>query len=1377
MSLLNVMSIILLTGLFQHAQGEKVVASSKGRREVISCTIMVAEHGGKDEHVSSNSSCECCICNTSCACSLYCALQKANGISNVMINVTTDVKLSSPVQLMNINNITIIGYNNPTVKLNNTGALYFTLSHDIRIQEIEWERCGTNRWHSNPGLKMYNCSGINIINSSFKYFTTQSLVLNNVSGSVTIDHCNFMASNLFYHGHGAAIHYSSMNGGNMFAINHCKFSYYRAKSVVCIDGKPDKGVLHLKNLEFSLNQAVSLYVMNCIVCISEDLRFEDNYNQVQNGGGIYVSDHAEVIFDYTSNVIFSNNTAKKGSAMYISNTASVMFKGKCLVTDNNAISDGTLYANNHSSISFMKQSKVTFTNNKATQGGAIYLHGESNLVITSSTCKEKCQVLFKDNRADFGGAIYHRNSNVTFTGCPDISFHANKATLQGGAIYSHSSYVIFEQNSSVHFIMNVADSGGAMHTTTSSHLVFHNDCIVRLYNNKASSFGGAIFIYGNSDVTFDENSYITFTRNRAGMSGAIFVNNNCSVEFLNATKVLFNYNRGVFGGAILVARKSIVIFRGNLNSSITFINNTGGHGGALCSYQNSMVVFEAESSVEFSRNRGYSGGALYSINSYTMFNEACTVTLTNNVAKYGGVFYSHNSITRFTGNSSILCTSNRAIIDGGVMYLTSHSSVSFNDNSNVTFSSNSASDYGGSVYINLDSNIVINTTNIKFHNSIAAMRESTFHINVQHNCNDTCLTNYIVDKHLERTHNTTTSPYRVELRNPARCIHSNNDSVCDEYYINDIMLGQEIIINGCVYDYYNQPTKVARLLDISSDNKDYIHDSNSVLISCNHTFQGISVTGNINASNTLPSNITMNLTLHFDRRSESNFISVNLTVGLSPCHPGFLYDASSSKCECYNTGDVVFCSDSNSTIRRGYWFGSVNGKPTVAYCPINYCNFTCCETTNGFYHLSPMRKNQCALHRNGTACGNCEDGYTLSFDSAMCIQVDSCTAGQKALIIISTILYWIFVVVAAFVLMHCQVTVGYLYAIIYYYSVMDLLLSYINILYISGELCTMVSVLSSIAKLLPQFLGQLCLVENMDEIDQQFIHYIHPLAVSFILVIISCLAKCSYRVSSFISKDIIRVICLLLLLSYTSVATTSLLMLQPLKFLDVDEMYSYLSPDIHYFQGRHLVYGLVAILCTIVIVIGLPLLLLLEPFLNSKISFVKIKPFLDQFQGCYKDKYRCFAGYYMICRVIIIVIIITHSSGDFYSRYVLITLCTITALIHLIVRPYASNILNMFDGLILQLMVFVVSAFDVDDHYSSSLTGTVYIIVIMPVILFCIMELFIYRVEIKKIGMAVCRVIYKSSMKTSKTDVSINDIDLTIGDTLRRSRGTTVCEM
>ena len=87
----------------------------------------------------------------------------------------------------------------------------------------------------------------------------------------------------------------------------------------------------------------------------------------------------------------------------------------------------------------------------------------------------------------------------------------------------------------------------------------------------------------------------------------------------------------------------------------------------------------------------------------------------------------------------------------------------------------------------------------------------------------------------------------------------------------------------------------------------------------------------------------------------------------------------------------MFCSGSNSTIKRGYWFGKVAEQPTVTICPVNYCDFTCCEASNGYYHLSPVRNNQCRSHRSGTACGSCTDRYTLSFDSTECVNVDSCT--------------------------------------------------------------------------------------------------------------------------------------------------------------------------------------------------------------------------------------------------------------------------------------------------------------------------------------------------------------------------------------------------
>ena len=211
-------------------------------------------------------------------------------------------------------------------------------------------------------------------------------------------------------------------------------------------------------------------------------------------------------------------------------------------------------------------------------------------------------------------------------------------------------------------------------------------------------------------------------------------------------------------------------------------------------------------------------------------------------------------------------------------------------------------------------------------------------------------------------------------------------------------------------------------------------------------------------------------------------------------------------------------------------------------------------------------------------------------------------------------------------------------------------------------------------------------------------------------------------------------ICLLLLLSYTSIASTSLLLMRSLTFHEINKVYTYISPDIEYFHGRHLAYSIVALICAVFIVIGLPLLLTLEPFLNHKITFTKIKPLLDQFQGGYKDKYRCFAGYYMTCRLLIIVILIANSSNDFTTNYMLIIACGIIALIHLIIKPYANNgILNKFDGIILQLIIFT-AALPMFDNLNSPLVITIaFVLITFPLLNFIAITLFFNRDDLKKI--------------------------------------------
>ena len=137
----------------------------------------------------------------------------------------------------------------------------------------------------------------------------------------------------------------------------------------------------------------------------------------------------------------------------------------------------------------------------------------------------------------------------------------------------------------------------------------------------------------------------------------------------------------------------------------------------------------------------------------------------------------------------------------------------------------------------------------------------------------------------------------------------------------------------------------------------------------------------------------------------------------------------------------------------------------------------------------------------GTACGSCEEGYTMCFDSPECVDVNKCTTGQTTLIVTLTVFYWFIIIVAVFIIMYYQVGIGYFYVVTYYYSVVDILLGQYtdtsNVLYHT------VTIFSSIARITPQFLGQLCLSKDASGIDQHFIHYIHPLAVSTILIIVS----------------------------------------------------------------------------------------------------------------------------------------------------------------------------------------------------------------------------------------------------------------------------------
>ena len=1193
---------------------------------------------------------------------------------------------------------------------------------------------------------------------------------------------------------------------------------------------------------YSSDNSHVTFTGNSTTTFSNNIVFSDDIN-AQHGGTIFSENNGYISFEEDAITVFSNNTANFGVAIFSLYSSDVTFKERSRIIFNNNVARGcgVLTSSILSNINFNDNTKVIYSNNTVYyvytftssdetsaaaaictfQGTETIFSGHSTVTFinntagavafseSSVTMKDHSIIMFKNNFAWFssGGAfVCYDNSNVTVKDNSNIIFSSNEASQSGGTIHSYGiCKITFEGNSTSTFVSNTArNNGGAIFSSQLSELTFKEYSSVIFEHNIADN-GGAFYIT-NSTVTFKETSKTLFNNNKARRNGGIgylslhadmIVEGNTTVRFDNNTAeqnagvlyitnsdillkgnsaITLTYNTATLNGGVLYFDdKSSVSFSEFTN--MTFHHNRALYGGAILANDHCNVTLKGNATILFADNEAtQSGGAGY-FNFYSnlVLKEDAMVTFNNNKAFRGGAVCVDNRATiTCEGNVTALFDYNLAAVSGGAVTVLKDSNFTLKDHVTIILTNNSAQ-YGGAIFIDRTATMINNSDEecLYFTNNTAKISGNTMHQHVVEFCNNSCLNSRMTNVSIEFI---ATPPKQLNLNDPAVCIDNDNDTECNNYYVQNIMLGTEITIPTCVLDYYNESVDSTQFLIHSETHSNYFNSGpNEVLISCDN-LQGINIIGNQTLSK--PINFSINVALNIAINPDWRQVTVNLIIGLLPCHPGFWQYPNSTGCECYNASDIVFCSGSSSTIKRGYWFGSVTGKPTVTFCPINYCNFTCCETSNGYYHLSPVRDYQCRSHRSGTACGSCTDGYTLSFDSPECVDVDSCTAGQTVLVILLTVTYWIVMVTLVFAMMYYKVPIGYLYSITYYYSIVDIILS--QNFYASQGLYLTVSIMSSFSKITPQFLGELCLTTGMSGIDQQFIHYIHPSAVLLILIIISLSARSSRRISAFISRGIIHVICLLLLLSYTSIASTSLLLMRSLTFHGIDRIYTYLSPDIEYFYGRHLAYGIAALLCTVTIVLGLPLLLISEPFLNHKINFAKIKPLLDQFQGCYKDKYRCFAGYYMICRLVIITIVIANSSNEFVASYLLIVACGVIALIHVTAKPYNNEIVNKFDGMILQLIIFITALPLLDDFDSPIATSINFVLVLLPLLTFIAITLFLHKDDIKKITKQFA---FKDKAPTGNDEdvhnkeVPMKEFDLIVDDSARKKATTTVCDM
>ena len=469
---------------------------------------------------------------------------------------------------------------------------------------------------------------------------------------------------------------------------------------------------------------------------------------------------------------------------------------------------------------------------------------------------------------------------------------------------------------------------------------------------------------------------------------------------------------------------------------------------------------------------------------------------------------------------------------------------------------------------------------------------------------------------------------------------------------------------------------------------------------------------------------------------ESGFRKYSISFQVSALHCPPLYRWENGECVCRSTADLNFvefhkCNSSEyrASIRLGYWInytraGNLTSNTCTehsflltSYCPLGYCsqgvdddNYI--ELPNDTLSISicNFRKEQ--------LCGKCEDGKAVFFhsESFKCGKTDLCHLGPLLYLlseILPITLLFLFVI-----FFNISFTSGDLNGFIFFAQVYD------TISKVGGSFITHSDSYSKISvayRLIYKLFNfdffdtdelSFCLWNTTSTLDILVFKYVTGIyALVLVLGTIWLIGFCSkFKCLKFRHPkySVIQGLSAFLVMAYSQCSYISFSILNKITIYNGSTAYKqvvFLQGNIEYMTTAHLPYAIPAIFCICSFVAVLPLLLITYPLCNKVILFLgieenciikftsrlipitKIKPFLDCFQGTFKDNYRFFAGFYFMYRVSILS---SKFATGVIQIYVIIELQLIVMLaLHTITWPYQKKIHNIIDFLVLTNLAII----------------------------------------------------------------------------------------
>ena len=835
--------------------------------------------------------------------------------------------------------------------------------------------------------------------------------------------------------------------------------------------------------------------------------------------------------------------------------------------------------------------------------------------------------------------------------------------------------------------------------------------------NNASGNGGGLFINAVSMISL-EITGTNFTNNKATRSGGgahiiMQSSSSCPVSSLSFCKVRWVANTAPQSFAMKLdtheSRNLYVIIEYNVFENNIYQKQYLG-GDTTCTMRSDgFNIYMYESN--FTSNRGTGvciKRASLKIPSNALFYH-------NSAYKGAGIYLDDDSYLQLGPEAFLNFTRNSAVYGGGI-YQKSIISTNNPDSDHICFLMSTT---GTAPRLKFQDNIAtISGRAIFFNDPIKSCKEELNSLNIIYDDDD--------GPNNQLTSSATSISFSDTIKNNATTL----------------VLGQKLVLKADITDIFGNLTFALISIFLLPQNSSLFTDISYKLVG-GKTF---TIENGFNRPNLhiAGPNITSELVykLKISRAnevydSESSFKQVTVKVTLVPCPLGFRYHKHSEKCVC--ALDSVHCNLTSATacIKKGYWHGRIKvskgdfqhiTEPCSSGNCLNAENCAQCPSQglSDYCKLPNKTDYQCVDNHTGVLCTECMDGYAYTFGAVKCVPVSRCDKGQSVLIIL-IMLGFILASMALIVLLlklDKNLKVGYMFSILYYFSVIRYLLAPNNI---PQALEVMISVLVSITQLNPHFIGYIpiCLTTKSTILEQQMFFYASPLIISVIVLCVVWLSRCCPRYLKFSDNTLLRAISLLMLLSFTAMAETSFNVINPVKFNAINETYVSIEPSTKYFDPKgHVAFFCIALIVEVFLVLPFTFILLFAPLLTRCFNLNKIKPFLDEFQDCYKDKYRWMAGYYFLCRQLYLAVTISPQAGasSLQYTYQIVTLLILT--FHSIMMPYKSNWLNALDSFFLANLLFVAlmygltasTIFESKSNIQTAITG---ILILFPV-LYCL---------------------------------------------------------